>query len=994
METKRKINGLMAKWALVFVLAAVLAMGVFALSGNFAAQKASAAEPEVGLPQVGDVIVIKSVLNRRYVHVDSTVASAGARPIRAFYEDYNDAPIAVKDFAFEVIGVAAVTDGEQFNGIPHFALKSLGNNNNIAFDQWEGGARIRYGLNPRSGSAAAGGERLVFQLNADADGTFSFFNTHTGNMRPAYVVAEEASGFWVGDLRIPIDPVASIPDEAAYKFTWEKLAKNMPNFDYGIQTEGGVEPIVGNVIDLGAVESGYDALQPVTIALKNTTTTIGPLADELDASTKIMTGIYIGYPGQTVVPLPPDVGRIPIEEDKPFILERPNNGMNISSEQPYTRHGISSIAYNATGTFTITPKTGLTPGDYTEDIEIFCSVLPEVITLTVTFMVLPSADDPAIKTALGTAINAFLALEEYGFTPASWAVADLAYQAALILYEDDSLNGLDQLSINSATQALQNAINALVPTANKGALAAAILEYGGLDAQDYAAYSWSLLVAAAEIAQSVFGDIDATQGEVNTAAQNLREALDALEEADAEIYEAEISPTSKVFTAAMVGYGVQGAQVITVKNTGVQTVTGLTAALTSGTAFEIFADLSATSVASNDSVTLEVRPKTGLAVGVYTDTLTVTGNNDIALSVTLSFTVTPRTYSITVVGGSGSQSSAAAGASINIGATIPDGKEFDKWESADGVTFTDATSGVTSFVMPAKDVTVTAVFKDVVVAPVTYLVTVTGGTGGGQFAAGAQVSITAAAAEAGKVFDKWVSADGVVFAAEGSATTTFVMLEKSVTVTATYKDAPVVTTYLVTVTNGTGGGQFAEGVTVTIEAAAAPTDKVFDKWTSADGVTFAAETSVTTTFVMPAKAVTVTATWKDAPTEAEKFVVTVTGGTGGGQFASGVTVSITANTPAQGKVFDKWISSDGVVFANEGSASTTFVMLEKPVTVTATYKDAEPVPKEPKPGCGCGSVTDGGSLGGGIFGGMMLLLTITGLYFLLSRYGKKKASKE
>ena len=112
---------------------------------------------------------------------------------------------------------------------------------------------------------------------------------------------------------------------------------------------------------------------------------------------------------------------------------------------------------------------------------------------------------------------------------------------------------------------------------------------------------------------------------------------------------------------------------------------------------------------------------------------------------------------------------------------------------------------------------------------------------------------------------------------------------------------------------------------------------MFDKWTTSDGVEFANANSATTTFVMPAKAVTVTATYKDVPVTT--YAVTVNSGTGGGNFAAGATVSITANAPETGKVFDKWTTSDGVTFANENSANTTFVMPAKAVTVTATYKD-------------------------------------------------------
>jgi hypothetical protein len=87
---------------------------------------------------------------------------------------------------------------------------------------------------------------------------------------------------------------------------------------------------------------------------------------------------------------------------------------------------------------------------------------------------------------------------------------------------------------------------------------------------------------------------------------------------------------------------------------------------------------------------------------------------------------------------------------------------------------------------------------------------------------------------------------------------------KVYTVTVTV-GSPAPTTYKVTVTGGTDGanGPYAEGATVNITANAPASGKVFDTWTSSDGVTFANANNAATSFVMPAKAVTVTATYKD-----------------------------------------------------------------------------------------------------------------------------------
>ena len=93
--------------------------------------------------------------------------------------------------------------------------------------------------------------------------------------------------------------------------------------------------------------------------------------------------------------------------------------------------------------------------------------------------------------------------------------------------------------------------------------------------------------------------------------------------------------------------------------------------------------------------------------------------------------------------------------------------------------------------------------------------------------------------------------------------------------------------YNVTVNGGSGSGDYAAGATVTITADAAPSGKVFDKWTTSDGVAFANASSSTTTFTMPAKDVTVIATYK------------ASGSIGGG---NGATYSPTVSDPDNGTV--------------------------------------------------------------------------------------------
>ena len=74
---------------------------------------------------------------------------------------------------------------------------------------------------------------------------------------------------------------------------------------------------------------------------------------------------------------------------------------------------------------------------------------------------------------------------------------------------------------------------------------------------------------------------------------------------------------------------------------------------------------------------------------------------------------------------------------------------------------------------------------------------------------------------------------------------------------------------------------------------------------------------------------------------AEAYAVTVNGGTGGGQFACGDSVTVTAGAPPTGKQFKEWTGADGLTFSSgsAASATATFSMPAHAVTLTATYED-------------------------------------------------------
>ena len=211
-------------------------------------------------------------------------------------------------------------------------------------------------------------------------------------------------------------------------------------------------------------------------------------------------------------------------------------------------------------------------------------------------------------------------------------------------------------------------------------------------------------------------------------------------------------------------------------------------------------------------------------------------------------------------------------------------------------------------------------------------VTVTGGTGGGKYAAGTSVTVKVTV-PTGKTFESW-SFTGVVLntAQITQEEITFEMPDNDVTLTAKLEDI----IYNITVTNGTSSAPTANyQAEITVTADDPATGKEFDKWV-VSGITLTNEdlAKSTVTFEMPANGVTMEATYKDVV-----YQVTVTNGTATPETATYQTeVTVTANAPATDMYFDKW-EVTGITLSDEDLAKSTltFQMPAGNVTFTATY---------------------------------------------------------
>ncbi|MEI7900459.1 MAG: hypothetical protein WCK89_09400, partial [bacterium] len=265
--------------------------------------------------------------------------------------------------------------------------------------------------------------------------------------------------------------------------------------------------------------------------------------------------------------------------------------------------------------------------------------------------------------------------------------------------------------------------------------------------------------------------------------------------------------------------------------------------------------------------------------------------------------------------GSGS-GSYTAGMQVSVTSSVVAGKVFDRWTGATQYV-ASVTASNTVVTMPAAGIAITATYQDL------YALTVNSGSGSGSYTAGMQVSVTASVV-AGKVFAQWTG-DTQTMASVTSPTTVVTMPASAAVITATYLNL-----YALTVNSGTGSGAYTNGQQVTVAANAPAVGKAFDRWTGATQ-TMANVTLSTTTLTMPAAAVVITATYSNF-----YYALTVNNGTGGGLYAYGQVVPVTADPPPAGKIFDRW-TGDTAYMASVTSPTTVVTMPVAATAVTATY---------------------------------------------------------
>ena len=352
---------------------------------------------------------------------------------------------------------------------------------------------------------------------------------------------------------------------------------------------------------------------------------------------------------------------------------------------------------------------------------------------------------------------------------------------------------------------------------------------------------------------------------------------------------------------------------------------------------------------------------TGLAEGTYYVRYKETGTSEASDYAEVKVALN----SVTVVGGTGS-GKYAAGTSVTVKVTVPTGKTFASWTFR-GVVLNTAqiTQQEITFTMPENDVVLAALFTDIV-----YDITITNGTSSAPTAKyQEEVTVTANAPATDMYFDKW-EVTGLDTTGMDLTKTEIKFQMPAGDVTFKAKYLPI-EKYDIAVTDGTADKTQAKaGETVTITANPAPAGKVFDKWTcETAGVTieFASATSESTTFAMPASEVKIKAHFRNEGT-APSVEIKVEGGTGAGTYKEGESVTVTANEPAEGKVFKGWKDASGNIVSTDKAYTFT---VNGETTLTAVYEDkhsggGEITPPAKKDGL------SGGAIAGIVIGSVLL----------------------
>lgn len=275
------------------------------------------------------------------------------------------------------------------------------------------------------------------------------------------------------------------------------------------------------------------------------------------------------------------------------------------------------------------------------------------------------------------------------------------------------------------------------------------------------------------------------------------------------------------------------------------------------------------------------------------------------------------------------------------------------------------TEETTTFTMPARDVSIQAIFRQGAEPPTTpdpseevqVIITSTSGgtaTGGGTHRTGEEILISATPLE-GYTFIGWEVQQGPNVGAVLSSNLQFLFTvpgQNTVIQARFMPNTDSATAYhnvsFTSVSNVSflGAGTFSEGERVTIEAVVGE-QLEFVRWVTTQPVTFANPSSTRTSFTMPTQNVQLTAEVRPRQSPTTTHRLSVNASQGGriinnpsGQHESQARVELLAE-PNSGWEFVNWTHNGGGQFGTPNQVSSLFTMPNHNVTVTANFREID-----------------------------------------------------
>ncbi|MFO8067843.1 MAG: InlB B-repeat-containing protein [Bacteroidales bacterium] len=280
---------------------------------------------------------------------------------------------------------------------------------------------------------------------------------------------------------------------------------------------------------------------------------------------------------------------------------------------------------------------------------------------------------------------------------------------------------------------------------------------------------------------------------------------------------------------------------------------------------------------------------------------------------------------------------------LSVIATSNEGYQFDNWTEEGSIVHNEPTY---TFIV-TEHRTLTAQFS-MIDYQLTLLVNPVGAgttSGDGLYNMGDEIPIQANP-ETGWYFVNWTDNNGEeVTLEEGN----FIMPAANVTLTANFAEIPTYSLSLIAspAEGGTvsGDGDYEEGTSVPVSATANE-GYLFVNWTDNNGIVSESESF---NYTMPAENITLTANFEEVPPP--QFTVTLIANpdnigaviTGGGDYEQGQTVNISASV-VDGYNFTGWTGSadDVALLDNEHAMSTSFIMPDRNINLTANYEEIPP----------------------------------------------------